>query len=131
MSAVSPEAKEKAKACGRAWAKANYARRRAEHKQRMLDDPEYALRQREIQKAANARRRSKMKELGLKPKESPESAEKRRQRAREYKAKKYREWRLANPIEPKPKKEEPPPKPKTDYKRKPGRIMALAGWRGC
>lgn len=132
MRSLSPEALEKQRAANREWAKAHYAERRAKHKQRMLDDPEYAERQKALGRAANNRRRSKLKELGLKQYESPEAAEKRKQRERERKAKKYKEWRLANPIVAKPKEPPPPPKPKvtTDYKRKPGRLVALMGWRG-
>lgn len=113
----------------REWARANKDKRWARIKERMTADPEYRAKILEQVRKSNAKRRAN----GLiKRDESPEEREKRLQREREYRAKKRREYRLANPIvpkEPKPPKEEKP-KIKTDYKRKPGRLLALSGWRG-
>lgn len=114
----------------REWAKADQKNRWARMKERMAADPEYRAEYLRKSSEANARRREKSKEN-----ETPEARERRLQRDREYRAKKRREWRLANPIvpkEPKPPKEKKPNKvpPQSNFKRKPGRLLALAGWRG-
>ena len=120
--------KEYMKKYRREWARANQKKRWARMKERMATDPEYLAHYLKKTAEAQARRRAK----GYKWEASEESKEKMRQRAREYKAKKYREWRLANPIQPKIKKEPEPKEPviKTDYKRKPGRLLASMGWNG-
>ena len=115
----------------REWARANQKKRWIRMKERMAVDPEYREKYLEQVRQATA----KCRVLGLtKKEETPEEREKRLQREREYRAKKRREYRLANPLpvkEPKsPKEEKPKVKVKTDYKRKPGRLLALAGWRG-
>lgn len=119
--------KEATRKYKREYARANQKKRWARMKERMATDPEYLAHYRKKSVEASARRRAK----GYKWEASDESKEKMKQRAREYRAKKYREWRLANPIEPKvkePKSEKPVIK--TDYKRKPGRLLASMGWNG-
>lgn len=109
----------------RQWAKANYEAAYARRKERMATDPEFAERMRKYRNKAKANQRSAGKKY-----ESPEARENRLRLNREYKAKKYREWRLANPIQPKPPKEEKPKqKPVEIEKKKPGRILASLGWR--
>lgn len=112
----------------REWAKKNETKRWARMKERMAADPEYRAEYLRKVSEANARRRKKLSEN-----ETPEDKEKRLQRNREYDAKKRREWRLANPTVPKetkPPKEKKPKTVTTDYKRKPGRLLSLMGWRG-
>lgn len=113
----------------REWARANKDKRWARMKERMAADPEYRAKILEQTRKSNAKRRGS----GIiKKDESPEERERRLQREREYRAKKRREYRLANPLPVKPPKEEKPKaKVKSDYKRKPGRLLALSGWRGC
>lgn len=115
----------------REWARANKDKRWARIKERMAADPEYRAKILDQVRKSNAKRRG----FGIiKKDESPEERERRLQREREYRAKKRREYRLANPLPvnpPKPHKEEKPKaNVKTDYKRKPGRLLALAVWRG-
>lgn len=112
----------------REWARANKDKRWARMKERMAADPEYRAKILDQVRKSNAKRRS----AGvIKKDESPEERERRLQRDREYRAKKRREYRLANPLPIKPPKEEKPKaKVKLDCKRKPGRLLALSGWRG-
>lgn len=113
----------------REWARKNEDKRWARMKERMAADPEYRAEYLRKVAEANAKRRKKLAEN-----ETPEAREKRLQRNREYDAKKRREWRLANPIapkEPKPKAEKKPKAPPvSNFKRKPGRLLSLMGWRG-
>jgi len=113
----------------REWARANKDKRWDRMKERMAADPEYRAKILEQTRKSNAKRRGS----GIiKKDESPEERERRLQREREYRAKKRREFRLANPLPPRPPKtEKPKEKIKSDYKRKPGRLLALSGWRGC
>lgn len=106
----------------REWQKKNYARSYERHKLRMEADPEYAKHYREKCKERNARRSHRRGD------ETPEQREARLRRNREAAAKLRRD---------KPK---PPPKPKIKLHKKkpqlsfevkkPGRLLALAGWRG-
>lgn len=117
----------------REWNRAHANKGRyAKIKERMAQDPEYAAKMREQQARANAKRRSNRDE-------TPEEREKRLQKAREYDAKRRREKRLMAQLVPglpkqvKPKAPPPPPKPKAPpvvFRRKPGRLLALAGWNG-
>lgn len=120
------EAKRKYK---REWARDHEKERWARMKERMAADPEYRAEYLRKCAEANARRRKKWPEN-----ETPEARERRLQRDREYRAKKRREWRLANPIVPKepkpPKEKKPKAPPQSNFKRKPGRLLALSGWRG-
>lgn len=89
-------------------------------KQRMAADPEYAERIKAEWKRAREKRYKN---------ETPEAREKRLERKRESSAKRYEDWKAKQP--PKPKAE---PKPKSKRvtpespRKKPGRLMALAGW---
>ena len=117
--------KENRRKYSREWAKANYKRLYEKRKERMLVDPEYAERVR-----LYAQKTSIKKWDRLKQNETAEQRVKRLQRNRECKAKRYREWRLANPIQPRPpKKEKPKAKPVMNAKPKPGRILSSLGWR--
>lgn len=118
--------KEAKRKYAREWARANKDKRYARMKERMAADPEYKAKVQKQWAESNAKRRAS----GKKYNESPEARAKRLQREKEYKAKRYREWRLANPLPEKPKKEEKSKIVSTDYKRKPGRFLALSGWRG-
>lgn len=113
----------------REWARANKDKRWARMKERMAADPEYRAKVLEQSRVSNAKRRAN----GLpKRDESSEERERRLHRQREYRAKKRRDYRLANSLPAKPpKKEKPKANVKSDYKRKPGRLLALSGWRGC
>ncbi len=98
-------------------------------KARMKIDPEYAAHIKQKWKEARDRFRGKPDY------ETPEQAEKRRQRDREYRAKKAREKKLmeataelSKPKPPPPPKE--PPKPKISLRKKPGRLASLIMWRG-
>ena len=110
----------------RDWARKNYSRRMEKHKKRMETDPEYAARIKSYYEKSAGRDWEARKAA-----ESPEARERRLQRNREHKAKKYREWRLANPIEPKPQKQENPKQKSQPFAKdkKPGRILASLGWR--
>jgi len=110
----------------RDWARKNYTRRMEKHKERMQADPEYAARTKSYYEKKAARSWEARKAA-----ETVEARERRLQRQREYKAKKYREWRLANPIQTKtPKADKPKKKTVTFTKdRKPGRIIASMIWR--
>ena len=112
----------------REWARAHEKERWARMKERMAVDPEYREEYKRKAREANAKRRGKPKN------ETPEARERRLQREREYKAKKYREWRLANPIVPKkpkpPKEKKPKSQSSPSFKKKPGRLLVLSGWRG-
>lgn len=117
----------------RQWQKDNYEKNRARHKERMLNDPEYAEKVRAYARQRNALRGNR------KENETPEQRERRLQRDREYNAKRYREKKAMQaliPVEPKvvtPKVAPPPPLPTPKFnphanKKRPGRLMALAGW---
>lgn len=91
-----------------------YAKKQA----RMKADPEYAERIREEWRRANERRYAK---------ETPEEREKRMQRNREKTRKSYQKRKAALALLPKPEKPKPDRKHSVATK-KPGRLMALAGW---
>ena len=126
--------KEKKREYQKEWSKANHARIYAKLKERMADDPEYEAKI----KARWAENRKRRRESGAAYCESPEAREKRLRREREYRARKARERKLANPVEPKEKskpkiKKEPKLKKRVinaEVKRKPGRLLALMGWNG-
>lgn len=117
----------------REWNRAHANKGRyAKIKERMAVDPEFAAKMRDQQARANAKRRATMNE-------TPEQREKRLQRNREYSAKRQREKQMTAqlvPAKPKPvtpKVAPPPPPPKKplhQFKKKPGRLLALAGWNG-
>lgn len=133
---MTPEQKaellESRKEYQREWRKRNYEQTYARHKERMLNDPEYAEKRKAEWRAKNAQRGNR------KENETPEQRERRLQRDREYNAKRYRERKAMQalvPATPKavtPKVTAPPPPPPkfNPYanKKKPGRLMAIAGW---
>lgn len=134
---MNPEQKaamlESRKAYQREWQKKHYAETYARYKERMATDPEFAAQERARQRARNAKRGNR------KENETPEQREKRLQQNREYNAKRYREKKAMQALVPalpkqvKPKAPPPPPKPKAPpvvFKRKPGRLLAMAGWNG-
>lgn len=116
---MSDDKREKRRAAQRKWARDNYKRQYERHKEKMASDPEYAARYRErMQKKSRVRRA-----------ETPAQRERRLQRDRENKARKYREMRAARPLVP---RETPKPKvrePKAVYQKpRVGRILALSRW---
>lgn len=97
--------------------------RYAVKKERMANDPEYAAKIRNEWKRANEKRYAN---------ETPEEKEARLKHHRKRQRERYREWKAKQPEkpprQPKPKTEKAP-KPPTNI-RKPGRLLALIGWRG-
>lgn len=133
---MNPEQKaamlESRKAYHREWQKKHYAERYAAYKERMKTDPEFAEQERARWREKNAKRGNR------KDNETPEQRERRLQRNREYNAQKYREKKAMLALVPAeqkvtPKVAPPPPPPKPAFnphahKKRPGRLMALAGW---
>lgn len=113
----------------RNWQKAHYKETYARMKARMAEDPEYAAKIKAQWTARNGNRVGRPK-----PEETPEQREKRLQRNREYYAKKAREKKmmealhLAPPKEPKRLVRKAEPKKLVVPTRKPGRLVAMAGW---
>jgi len=105
---------------GKEGRKAAAKNRYEEKKRRMAADPDYAAKIRAEWKRANEKRYAN---------ETPEEREKRLEYKREVSAERYRKWKEKQPPKPKP---EPKPKaaPVTPQspRKKPGRLMALAGW---
>lgn len=89
-----------------------------EKKRRMAADPEYAAKIKAEWKRANKNRYKN---------ETPEQREKRLERKKISSAKRYQEWKAKQPPKQEPKPKSKPVAPESPRK-KPGRLMALAGW---
>lgn len=121
---------ERRKKYQRDWHRTHYKERYARMKERMAADPEYAAKINAMWRRNNQKRKAE----GKKPNETPEARERRLQRTREYHAKKAREKKMMAALTPAPPKPKAEPAPKavakkaTQPTRKPGRLVAMAGW---